>query len=144
EDAQYIFRSMTTLIAALASALALLMLFLWWKARYTTAIRRDAVRRSLAVVTGKVSEQLVPYWPQFPFQPRDARFLGAPVDFVVFDGLTEGAVRRVVVVEVKTEGAVRRLVCVEVKTGDARVSPRERGIRDAVDRGAVEWMELRV
>jgi predicted Holliday junction resolvase-like endonuclease len=121
---------MTTLIAAFTSVLALLALFLWWKARYTTAVRRDAVRRSLAVVTGKVSEQLVPYWPQFPFQPRDARFLGAPVDFVVFDGLSEGAVRRV--------------VFVEVKTGDARVSPRERGIREAVDRGAVEWMELRV
>jgi predicted Holliday junction resolvase-like endonuclease len=72
----------------------------------------------------------VPYWPQFPFVARDARFLGSPVDFVVFDGLSESAVRRV--------------VFVEVKTGDARVSVREQGIRDAVNRGAVEWMELRV
>jgi len=130
EDAQYIFPRMTTLIAVAAGVVALLALFLWWKARYTREVRRDAVRRSLAVVTGKVSEQLVPYWPQFPFAPRDARFLGAPVDFIVFDGLSEGAVRRV--------------VFVEVKTGDARVTPRERGIRDAVDRGAVEWMELRL
>jgi predicted Holliday junction resolvase-like endonuclease len=130
EDAQYIFRLMTTLIAIAAGLMGALALFLWWKARYTREVRRDAVRRSLAVVTGKVSEQLVPYWPQFPFPPRDARFLGAPVDFIVFDGLSEGTVRRV--------------VFVEVKTGDARVSPRERGIRDAVDRGAVEWMELRV
>ncbi|HTY05817.1 MAG TPA: Holliday junction resolvase-like protein [Gemmatimonadales bacterium] len=121
---------MTTLIAVAAGVVALLTLFLWWKARYTREVRRDAVRRSLAVVTGKVSEQLVPYWPQFPFAPRDARFLGAPVDFIVFDGLSEGAVRRV--------------VFVEVKTGEARVTSRERGIRDAVDRGAVEWMELRV
>lgn len=121
---------MTTLIAVTASVLAVLILFFWWKARYTAAVRRDTLRRSLAVVTGKVSEQLVPYWPQFPFPPRDARFLGAPVDFVVFDGLSEGAVRRV--------------VFVEVKTGDARVSPREGGIREAVDQGAVEWMELRV
>jgi predicted Holliday junction resolvase-like endonuclease len=130
EDAQYIFRSMSTLIAIGASIIAGMALFLWWKAWYTREVRRDAIRRSLAVVTGKVSEQLVPYWPQFPFQPRDARFLGAPVDFIVFDGLSEGAVRRVVLVE--------------VKTGEARVSPRERDIRDAVERGAVEWMELRI
>ena len=130
EDAQYIFRTMTTLIAVGAGLLAMAAFFLWWKAGYTRDIRRDTLRRSLAVVTGKVSEQMIPYWPQFPFTPRDARFLGAPVDFIVFEGLSEGAVRRV--------------VFLEVKTGESRVSPRERGIREAVERGAVEWMELRV
>ncbi|HEX4561679.1 MAG TPA: Holliday junction resolvase-like protein [Gemmatimonadales bacterium] len=123
---------MTTLITVVTTVVAVCALFLWWKARYTREIRRDAVRRSLAVVTGKVSEQLVPYWPQFPFVARDARFLGGPVDFVVFDGLSEG------------EGGIRRVVFVEVKTGEARLSPRERGIREAIERGAVEWMELRV
>ena len=123
---------MTTLIAVLSTFVALAALFLWWKARYTRAVRRDAIRRSLAVVTGKVSEQLVPHFPHFPFAPQDARFLGSPVDFVVFDGLSEG------------EGAVRRVVFVEVKTGEARLSPRERGVREAIERGAVEWMELRV
>jgi predicted Holliday junction resolvase-like endonuclease len=123
---------MTTLIAVLSTFVALAALFLWWKARYTRAVRRDAIRRSLAVVTGKVSEQLVPHFPRFPFVPRDARFLGSPVDFVVFDGLSDG------------EGAVRRVVFVEVKTGEARLSPRERGVREAIERGAVEWMELRV
>lgn len=130
EDGQYILRPMTTLLAVSAALVAVLALFLWWKARYTRAVRRDTLRRSLAVVTGKVAEQLVPYWPEFPFAPRDARFLGAPVDFLVFDGLSEGAVRRV--------------VFVEVKTGGGRVTTRERGIREAVERGAVEWMEVRV
>ena len=121
---------MTTLIAVLSTLVAAGALFLWWKVQYTRAVRRDAIRRSLAVVTGKVSEQLVPHFPHFPFAPQDARFLGSPVDFVVFDGLSEGAVRRV--------------VFVEVKTGSARVSSREQGVRDAVSQGAVEWMELRV
>jgi len=121
---------MTTLITVLSTLITVCALFLWWKVRYTRAVRRDAIRRSLAVVTGKVSEQLVPHFPHFPFTPQDARFLGSPVDFVVFDGLSEGAIGRV--------------VFVEVKTGDARVTPRERGVRDAIERGAVEWMELRV
>src|SRR5258706_3098353 len=68
--------------------------FLVWKVRYSSAIREDAVQRSLAVTAGKVHEQLVPYLPEFGFNPKDARFLGSPVDLVVFDGLSAGEVRR--------------------------------------------------
>jgi predicted Holliday junction resolvase-like endonuclease len=109
---------------------ALVLGFLLWKARYTRAVRRDVLQRSLAVTAGKVSEQLVPYLPGFPFHPQDARFLGSPVDLVVFDGLREGEVARV--------------VFVEVKTGGADLSPRERRVRDAVRAGRVEWLEWRV
>ncbi|HUL04203.1 MAG TPA: Holliday junction resolvase-like protein [Gemmatimonadales bacterium] len=101
-----------------------------WKARYSAAIREDAIQRSLAVTAGKVHEQLVPYLPDFPFNPKDARFLGTPVDLVVFDGLADGQVRRV--------------VFVEVKTGTAGLSGRERQVRDTVEAREVEWAELRV
>ncbi len=117
-------------LAALLAAAALVLAFLWWKARYTRAVRQDAVQRSLAVTTGKVYEQLLPYLPDFPFNPKDVRFLGSPVDFVVFDGLSEGQVSRV--------------VFVEVKTGGAELSARERRVRDAVRAHQVEWQELRV
>lgn len=102
---------------------------LWWKARYTRLLRLDAVQRSQAVTTGKVYEQLVPYLPDFPFNPKDVRFLGTPVDLVVFDGLSDGAVRRIVFVEVKTAGA--------------DLSTRERRVRDAVNARRVEWSEVR-
>jgi predicted Holliday junction resolvase-like endonuclease len=52
------------------------------------------------------------------------------VDLVVFDGLAEGR--------------VRRIVFVEVKTGGAGLTGRERMVREAVRSGAVEWVELRV
>src|SRR5437773_906565 len=61
--------------------------FLVWKLRYSAAIREDAVQRSLAVTAGKVHEQLVPYLPEFGFNPKDARFLASPVDLIVFDRL---------------------------------------------------------
>src|SRR5574341_431069 len=80
----------TLLLAIVAAALLAALLFLVWKARYTRAVRQDAVQRSLAVTTGKVFEQLVPYLPDFPFNPKDARFLGSPVDFVVFGPLVFG------------------------------------------------------
>jgi len=104
--------------------------FLVWKARYTAAIRENAVQRSLAVTAGKVHEQLIPYLPEFGYNPKDVRFLGSPVDLVVFDGLAEGQVRRV--------------IFLEVKTGGSPLTRRERQVRDVVEARAVEWAELRV
>jgi predicted Holliday junction resolvase-like endonuclease len=111
------------------AAIALVLAFLLWKGWYTRRVRKDAIQRSLAVTAGKVYEQLVPYLPNFPFNPKDVRFLGSPVDFVVFDGLSAGD--------------VTRIVFVEVKTGDAALSSRERRVRDAVQASRVEWYELR-
>ncbi len=104
--------------------------FLIWKLRYTARIRDDAVQRSLAVTAGKVHEQLVPYLPDFAFNPKDVRFLGSPVDLVVFDGLAAGDVRRV--------------VFLEVKTGGAPLTERERQVRSVIEAGQVAWAELRV
>jgi predicted Holliday junction resolvase-like endonuclease len=118
------------LVGLAIGALLAIVYVQWWKARYTDAIRQDAVQRSQAVTVGKVYEQLVAYLPEFHFSPKDARFLGSPVDLLVFDGLDEGALRRV--------------VFVEVKTGGSALSPRERQLRDAVQAGRVEWRELRL
>jgi predicted Holliday junction resolvase-like endonuclease len=104
--------------------------FLIWKVRYTAIIREDAVQRSQAVTAGKVHEQLIPYLPAFPYNPKDVRFLGSPIDLVVFDGLAEGR--------------MRRIVFLEVKTGGSRLTNRERCIRDVIQAREVEWAELRV
>jgi predicted Holliday junction resolvase-like endonuclease len=103
---------------------------LMWKARYTASIREDAVQRSQAVTAGKVHEQLIPYLPAFPYNPKDVRFLGSPVDLVVFDGLAEGR--------------IRRIIFLEVKTGRSGLTSRERCVRDVIQARDVEWAELRV
>lgn len=97
--------------------------------RYTRNTRKDAVQQSRAVTRGQIYEQLVPYLPDFEFNPKDAQFLGRPVDFVVFDGLDEGD--------------LRRIVFVEVKTGASRLTTRERLVRDAIRGGRVEWTQIR-
>lgn len=104
--------------------------FVIWRLRYSAAIREDAVQRSLAVTAGKVHEQLVPYLPEFGFNPKDARFLGSPVDLVVFDGLAAGDVKRV--------------VFLEVKTGGSPLTTRERQVRDVIDAREVVWAEVRL
>lgn len=100
-----------------------------WKVKYTREIRRDSVERSRATISGQVHEQLLPYLPDFPFDPKDVRFLGAPVDLVVFDGLNAGK--------------LERIVFVEVKTGTSQLSTRERQVRDMVQARGVSWEEIR-
>lgn len=118
-------------VAGFGIGLALAFLaFLAWRATAVRRIRQDAIRRSQAVLAGQVHEQLVPHLPGFEFNPRDARFLGSPVDFVVFDGLATGEVTRV--------------VFLEIKTGRSRLSRREQQVREAVRSRRVEWRELRL
>lgn len=100
-----------------------------WKSQYEQSIRQDAIQKSQAVTLGKITEHFIPYLPDFSYNPKDARFIGSPIDFVVFDGLNEGEVRRV--------------VFVEVKTGTSGLSTRERRIREAIRSGKVEWEEMR-
>src|SRR6202043_2360797 len=73
-----------------------------WKFTAEKDIRRDAVNRNEAVTVGKVTEHIAPYLPDFGYNPKDARFIGSPVDFVVFDGLSAEAVVQVVFIEVKS------------------------------------------
>jgi predicted Holliday junction resolvase-like endonuclease len=97
--------------------------------RFLRDARRHAIHQHRAVTHGQVYEQLVPYLPDFEFNPKDARFLGGPVDFVVFDGLDEGD--------------LRRIVFVEVKTGGSKLTRREALVRDAIRGGRVAWKEIR-
>lgn len=101
-----------------------------WKIESELSIRQDAILRSQAVIKGKVTEHLAPHMPIFPFNPKDARFVGSPIDFLVFDGADEGNVRDV--------------IFLEVKTGGSSLNPRQRQIRDAILAGRVMWRELRI
>jgi predicted Holliday junction resolvase-like endonuclease len=110
-------------VAALVTAVAMY--------RRAAQIRAQALEQSRAVLRGQVAEQLVPLTEGFPFDPSDARFLGHPVDYVVFDGLSTG------------DGEVE-VVLVEIKTGGARLSRREAAIRDAVAAGRVRFELVRL
>ncbi|MFN0112561.1 MAG: Holliday junction resolvase-like protein [Blastocatellia bacterium] len=100
-----------------------------WMQGHEKNIRQDAVQRSQAVTTGKIVEHLVPYLPNFNYNPKDARFIGSPVDFIVFDGLSDD------------EDEQLSIVFVEIKTGMATLTKRERMVRDAIKAGRVKWAE---
>lgn len=107
------------------------ILFAGWKADEEATIRSDAVRRSQSVTRGKITEHLIPYFPDFPYNPKDARFLGSPVDLVVFDGLSEDSIREIAFVEIKT-------------AKNPSLSRREREIRDCVCEKRVVYKLLQI
>lgn len=101
-----------------------------WKVEREADIRADAINRSTAITKGKLTEHLVPFFPEFPYNARDARFLGSPVDLLIFNGMSEGE--------------LTEIVFLEIKTGNSQLTARERQIRDRIKEGAVKWEELRI
>ncbi len=92
--------------------------------------RKDAILKSRAVLSGQFSEQLAPYLPDFPFSPTECRFLGKPIDFIVFSGADKGK--------------IEEIVFVETKSGKSRLSSQEKGLKEAVLGKKVKWVEYRV
>ena len=104
-----------------------------WKLECTNEIRKDSVNRSRSTLKGRISEQMAPLLPEFPFASADARFIGNPIDFVVFDGYTK----------VKDEkGDTISVVLVEVKKGKGKLTREETLIRKAVEEGRVSWRTI--
>ncbi|MBL7160913.1 MAG: hypothetical protein ISS93_03640 [Candidatus Aenigmarchaeota archaeon] len=80
-------------------------------------------KRSLSVKYGKTTEQFFPFMKDYPFQPGGFRFLGTPIDGVQFEK--------------------DKVVLVEFKSGDSRLSARQQEIKSLVEKGKVEFREIR-
>jgi len=102
-----------------------------WKLETNDSIRKDAIKRSMAVNLGKITEHLIPFSPQFKdFNPQDARFIGSPIDLIVFDGAA-GKANEV------------NIVFIEVKTGNSVLNETQKKIKRAVEEHRISWLELR-
>jgi predicted Holliday junction resolvase-like endonuclease len=104
-----------------------------WKLECTNDIRKDSVNRSRSTLKGRVSEQMAPLLPEFPFASADARFIGNPIDFVVFDGYTN---------EKDEKGDAISVVPVEVKKGNGKLTREEGLIKKAVEEVKVSWRTI--
>ncbi|GHV81286.1 hypothetical protein AGMMS49944_30770 [Spirochaetia bacterium] len=100
-----------------------------WEGHKLREIVKDRLKASRAVIGGLVAEQMAPLLPGFPFDPGDCRFVGKPVDFIVFRGMNEKNITEVVFLEVKS-GTGKNL------------NDQEKRLRDAVRAGRVRWEEF--
>ena len=102
-----------------------------WKLHKLERIVKDRIKQSRSVIGGQFSEQLAPYLPDFPFNPSEVRFLGKPIDFIVFKGMDDKNIEEVVFVEVKS-GKAKQLSAVERK------------LRDTIKEKKVRWEKYEV
>ena len=99
--------------------------------------QKRSVNTSRAVLKGKMAEQLAPIMPQFEYLPSDAKFLGDPVDYVVFDGYTDLR---------DGEGRAEdiEIVLIDIKSGGARLSKGQVAIAQAIQAGRVRFETVRI
>ena len=89
------------------------------------------------VLKGQIGEQFTPFITDFPYNPSDCRFMGEPIDYVIFQNLHECADGNVPIEDV-------HLIIAEVKTGNARLNQRQKIIKQAIQNGQVSFKELRI
>ena len=93
-------------------------------------LRKEAIMKSRAVLGGQFSEQLAPFLHDFKYLPTECRFVGKPIDLIVFKGMDEKDINEV--------------VFVEVKSGNARLSEHEKKLKEVIDKKKVRWEEYRI
>lgn len=99
--------------------------------------QKRSVNTSRAVLKGKMAEQMAPIMPEFQYLPSDAKFLGDPVDYVVFDGYTDLR---------DGEGRAEdiEVVLIDIKSGGARLTKGQQAIAQAIRDGRVRFETIRI
>lgn len=82
-----------------------------------------------AVNVGKTLEKVLPTMKDFKWNVPDSKFLGDPIDLVIFNGLSMGK--------------VSSLSFVEVKSGNASLNNHQKSIRDAIEDRKVSYRVFR-
>ena len=99
--------------------------------------QKRSVNTSRAVLKGKMAEQFAPILPEFQYLPSDAKFLGDPVDYVVFDGYTDFR---------DGDGTADdiEVILLDIKSGGARLSKGQEAIQQAIQQGRVRFETVRI
>jgi len=89
-------------------------------------------------VKGKAWEQMAPFFPEFTtkFSPSDSRFLGTPIDYVVFKNMSDFDKNN------KDKNPIE-IVLVEIKTGKTKkLTDLEDAIKKAIDSKRVSFEQI--
>jgi predicted Holliday junction resolvase-like endonuclease len=83
-------------------------------------------KKQSEVRLGQISEHFAPLLKDFPYDSKNVRFLGSPIDFVVFEFEQE------------------KIVFIEFKTGNSKESSRQKTVRKIIESGNVEYKLMTV
>ena len=99
--------------------------------------QKRSVNTSRAVLKGKMAEQLAPIMPEFRYLPSDAKFMGDPIDYVVFDGYSEFRDGDGLAEDIE-------VVLIDIKSGGARLTKGQQAIAQAIQDGRVRFETIRI
>jgi predicted Holliday junction resolvase-like endonuclease len=105
-----------------------------WRTAELRGIRRDALDSERSTLKERVGAEVAERMEPFPFVPADARFIGHPVQFVVFDGHTE--------VKDREAEALRGVVFVSIGNGNGIADADARLVEECVTAGRLSWLTL--
>ena len=99
--------------------------------------RKESVDRSRTSLKGKIGEQMAPLLPEFiaNYEPADARFIGTPIDYVIFKNMSKNSSETKEPLEI---------VMLEVKSGNSSLTKIEKAVKDAVDSQRVRFETLKI
>ncbi len=98
--------------------------------------RADAIKRSKRVIRAKVSEDLIPLFPGFPYELADLKLFSQPIDYIVFEGMSE--------FRDGNKAKELTIILADLKTGNAVKTPVQKEIMKAIDAGRIRFEEWRV
>ena len=99
----------------------------------------ESLGGQISSVKGKINEQLAPYMPEFSekYDASDARFLGSPIDFVIFKNMSQ--------YDNKTKALDLPIdvILIDIKTGKSRrLTEKEKAIKIACEEGRVSFDQI--
>jgi predicted Holliday junction resolvase-like endonuclease len=90
------------------------------------AISRRSETATTTINIGFILERIAPSMDGFPFNHNDCRSLFDPIDYIIFEGLNK-------------KNSVSKILFTEIKTGNAKLSKKEKEIRNLVEKKQVVW-----
>ena len=79
----------------------------------------DKRKRSQSTLYGQITEQFIPFMDSFPWDSKNFKFLGKPIDGIQFEN--------------------EKIIFIEFKTANSTLNSDQRNIRELVKSGKVEF-----
>src|SRR3989338_4947042 len=117
------------LLLLLGMTVGALLMHIYWSEKIPK-LRQKAIDHSRSTLGGQFAEQLAPYFPDFPYSPTELRWLGKPIDYVVFKGMDTNT--------------LQEIIFLEIKSGKSQLNSHQRQIREVVEQGKVSWQSYLV
>ena len=99
-----IFAIALVIVAFISYYLGKVITNLRWKS-HLPKIQRLTAEKQRSTIKGKLTETFAPFLPNFPFKPSECKFIGDPIDYLVFEGLDERDIKAIHLLEVKSQNS---------------------------------------